>query len=130
MLDTLLSIVFTTLFLTFVTSYLILRVAVSERPYRRLLLFLVIFTPLVAIYAFARALFCPPRLVRYSAELGRIEDEIENERAKVFGGKVIRPSFSEAWRASYLYAIEKSAAAAARLEPSIAKSVCGIAQLR
>jgi hypothetical protein len=125
---TLLTIVFTTLLLTFVTSYMILRTAVPEPAFRRLLLFFVIMTPFVSIYAALRALFLRPKPVRYNIELGQIEDEIECERAKIFGGKIMRPSFSERWQASYLYAVEKSAAAAAKLDPNLASY--GFARLR
>ena len=125
---TLLTIVLTTLLLTFVTSYIVLRAAVPERAFQRLLLFFVVMTPFVAIYAAVRALLCRPKPVRYNIELGHIEDEIESERAKIFGGKIMRPSFSERWQASYLYAVEQSAAAAAKLDPNLASY--GFARLR
>jgi hypothetical protein len=125
---TLLTIVFTTLLLTFVTSYIILHAAVQERAFRRLLLFFVVMTPFVFVYAALRALFCKPKPVRYNIELGQIEDEIESERAKIFGGKIMQPSFSQRWQASYLYAVEKSAAAAAKLNPDLA--AYGFARLR
>ena len=83
-----------------------------------------------AIFALAKALVLRPKPIRYSVELGKIEDEIESERADVFDSKVMRPSFSERWRTSYLYAVEKSAVAAAKFDPSLASSLCGIAQLR
>src|SRR5437879_5719442 len=107
---TVLTLALTTLFLTFVTSYVILRVAVSERPFRNLLLLFVILTPPVALFAFIEALFVRPKPFKYSAELGKIEDEIERERVEIFGGKIIHPSFSQRWEMSYLYAVKKSAA--------------------
>jgi len=130
MLYTLLTIVLITLLLTFVTSYMILRAAIPERHLRRLLLLFVIMTPFIALLALAKALFSRPKLILYSTELGKIEDEIESERAHTFGEKVVRPSFSERWRLSYLYAVERSALAAAKLDPSFGPSVCGISQLR
>lgn len=130
MLYTLLTLTATVLLLTFVTSYMILRVAVSEKPLRRMMLFFVILTPPVALLALAKALFSRQKPPRYNEELGRIEDEIENERVNMFGGKIIRPSFSERWKISYLYAIERSAAAAAKLDPSLNSPLCGISRLR
>jgi hypothetical protein len=131
MLNTLLSVVFTVLVLSFITSYVILRKAVSERSLRRLLLLLVVMTPPIALFAFAKALFFRPKPIRYSEELGRIEDEIESERARTFDGKIVHPSFSSRWRMSYLYAVEKSAAAASKLNPTINASLCsGISHLR
>src|SRR5712664_3926267 len=131
MLHTLLSLVFTVLILTFITSYVILRKAVSERSFRRVLLLLVLTTPPIAIFAFVKALFFRPQPIRFSDELGRTEDEIETERASTFDAKIVHPSFSSRWRMSYLYAVEKSAAAASKLNPSVNSSLCeGIARLR
>lgn len=120
----------TILFLALTASYVVLRATVSDRPLRRLLMLFVVLTPPVAIFAFLRSLFFRPKPIPYSAELGRIEDEIESERASTFGGKIMRPSFSERWKSSYLYAVERSAAAAAKLNPSIDHSLCGIGHLR
>jgi hypothetical protein len=130
MLYTLLTLIATVLFLTFVTSHMILRAAVSERPLRKLMLLLVIMVPPIAVFAFVKGLFSRPKPLRYNEELGRIEDEIESERANTFGGKIIRPSFSERWKVSYLYAVEKGAAAAVRIDPALDHSLCDIAQLR
>jgi len=126
---TLLTLGATILLLTFVASYIIIRGAVSERPLRRLMMLLVIMVPPIAIFAFLKSLFYRPKPVPYNQELGIIEDEIESERANTFGGKIIRPSFSERWKVSYLYAVEKGAAAAVRLDPDIDHSLCGISHL-
>jgi len=110
--------VLTVLFLAIATSYMILRVVAPEPELRKFFLVLIILTPPIAAFAFLRVLFSGPRTIPYSEELGKIEDEIESERATIFGGKIMRPSFSERWKISYLYAIERSAAAAAKLDPS------------
>jgi hypothetical protein len=121
MLYTALTLIGTVLLLTFVSSYIILRAAISEPHWRRMMLFFVMITPVVSVIAFARVLFSHPKPIRYNAELGRIEDEIESERVRTFGGKLVHPSFSERWKMSYFYAVEKSAVAAARLDPSFCK---------
>lgn len=127
---TLLALIGTVLLLTFTTSYMILHAAVPERSLRKLLLLCVIMTPPIAVLAFVRVLFSRPKPIRYSAELGRIEDEIESERASTFGGKILRPSFSERWKLSYLYAVEKSVFAAVKLDPTFDRAFCGISHLR
>jgi ABC-type sugar transport system permease subunit len=114
MVYTLLSVLFTTLLLTFVTCYMILRVAVSVRPLRRMLLFFVFVTPFAALVALVRVIFGKSEPIRYNLELGRIEDEIERERIRTFGGSPMHPSFSHRWQKSYIYALEKSASAAAK----------------
>jgi hypothetical protein len=86
-------------------------------------------TPPITIFAFIKGLFGRRKPLRYNGELGRIEDEIEQERARTFGGKVMRPSFSERWKISYLYAVEKSAAAAVKLDPTLSNSLCGLGNL-
>jgi len=130
MLYTLLTSIATTLILAIVASYIILCMAISERIFRRVFLFVIIVTPLISIVALLKALFSSPKPLRYSEELGRIEDEIESERVNTFDDKIVHPSFSYRWRMAYLYAIERSAMAAAKLDPSISVSLCGISRLR
>jgi hypothetical protein len=67
--------------------------------------------------------------VRYNGELGKIEDEIEEERVRTFGGKVMRPSFSERWKASYFDAVQKSATTAAKIDPGLSNSLCALHNL-
>jgi hypothetical protein len=129
MLYTLLTLAATVLLLTFVTSYMILRAAISERSLRKLMTLLVMMVPPIAVFAFVTGIFSRPKPIRYNEEIGRIEDEIERERASIFGGKIVRPSFSERWKLSYLYAVEKSAAAAVKLDPALDRSLCGITRL-
>lgn len=118
----------TVLFITFVMSYAILRKAVADKSLRRVLMVFVILTPPIAVFALVRGLFVRPKPIRYVEEIGRIEDEIETERASLFGEKVMHPSFSQRWKLSYLYAVQKSTAAAVRLDPSLQHSLCGIPQ--
>jgi hypothetical protein len=116
---TLLNIIGATLALTIVSSFVILHAAVQDKTLRKLLRFFVIITIPIAILAIIKTIFFRTKTIPYSAELGKIEDEIEKERAKNFGCNVINPSFSEQWRVSYMYALEKGAAAAARIDPSL-----------
>jgi ABC-type sugar transport system permease subunit len=127
MVYTLLSVLLTTLLLTFVISYMALRVAVAERPLRRFLFFFVLLTPVAALVALFKAVFGRPKPLRYVEEYGLIEDAIERERIELFGGKPIHPSFSHRWQKAYFLAIEKSAAAAAkRFGPAVGPAFCGI----
>ena len=105
------------LLLTLLTSYVLVREAVSDKVLRKILLLSVFLTPPLTVWAFLRFLFVRPKPVPFSGELGRIEDEIENERAITFGGKVLHPSFSERWRLSYMYAVQKTAF---KLDPPMA----------
>ena len=130
MLYTLLTSIATTLLLTIVASYIILRMAISEPTFRRFFLFVIIVTPVISIAALLKALFSTPKPLRYVEELGRIEDEIESERVSTFDDKMVHPSFSNRWRMAYLYALEKSAVAAAKLDPSFRPPLCGISNLR
>lgn len=128
MLSALLTIVITTLIVTYLTSYVMLRKAVSNGPFRRILMLFVFITPFIVVFAAIKALFfSKPKPLRYSADLGRIEDQIEAERAQIFETEIIHPSFSYRWKMSYLYAVEKSAAAASHI-PAIGDSLCGISQ--
>jgi hypothetical protein len=128
MLYTALTLIGTILFLTFVSCYVVLRIAVPKGPLRTVMLLFVALTPFVAIPAFLKALIFGTKPMRYNAELGAIEDEIEQERVQIFGGKAMHPSISQRWRASYVYAIEKSAMAAAKIDPALSASLCGLAR--
>ena len=120
----------TVLFLTFVMSYAILRKAVADKSLRRVLMLFVIMTPPIAVFALVRGLFVRPKPLRYVGEFGKIEDEIETERASIFGEKIMHPSFSQRWKLSYLYAVQKSTAAAVKLDPGLQHSLCGTSQSR
>ena len=120
----------TVLFLTFVMSYAILRGAVKDKSLRKVLMVFVVLTPPIAVFALLRGLFARPKPIRYNEEIGKIEDEIETERANIFGERVMHPSFSQRWKLSYLYAIEKSTAAAVKLDPELQHALCGIPQSR
>jgi ABC-type ATPase with predicted acetyltransferase domain len=131
MIYALLSILFTTLLLTLAVSWMFLRSAVSDSALRKLLLFFVFVTPFAAIIAFVRAIFGRPKPIRYNAEYGEIEDQIERERLQVFGGRMVHPSFSHRWQKAYLQALEKSATAAAkRIFPSSNPVFCVIQNRR
>lgn len=114
MVYTLLNILFATFLLTLATSYMILHAAVSGRELRRMLLFFVFLTPFAALFALIKVIFSKTQPIRYNLELGGIEDEIERERVRIFGGPQMQPSFSHRWQKSYIYALEKSASAAAK----------------
>lgn len=119
----------TMLFLTLATSYVVLRLAGFEGAVRKLLLFFVVMTLPVAIYAVIRGLFVRPKPIRYREELGKIEDEIESERSATFEEMILHPSFSQRWKMSYLYAVEKNVIAAAKFDRTGNDSLCGIAHL-
>ena len=117
MLYTLLIIVASILFFSFATGYILMREAVKDKNLQKILVVCLLLTPPLTLWAFLRFLFVPPASVPFSEELGRIEDEIEVERARTFGGKMVHPSFSVRWKASYMYAFQK---AASKIDPPLA----------
>lgn len=122
---TLLSIIFTTLLLTLIVSYVVLRATAASIPLRRLFLFFVVLTPFAAAIALFKAIFGRSQPIRYNADYGSVEDEIERERVQIFGGRVMQPSFAHHWQRSYLLALEKSALAAAKkFGPVVDPSYC------
>ncbi len=112
--------VLSVLLLAFLTSYIVVREAVPDKGLRKILLVFVLLTPPLTVWAFLRFLFARARPPGFSEELGRIEDEIESERVRTFGGKALHPSFSERWRLSYMYAVQK---AASKLDPPLASAL-------
>ena len=127
MLYALLTTAATILVLTFVASYVIISMATADRSLRGVLLVSVIVTPFVALFSFVRVLLFGSKPVPYSEELGKIEDEIERERASDFDDKIIHPSFSHRWRMSYLFALERAAKKVA--QRSVRAPLCGASRL-
>lgn len=89
--------------------YVLAKASISDKDLRRLFLIIGWITPVLAIWALVRAAFTKPVTLAYREELARIESEIETERVQMFGGRAIKPSFSENWRAAYLQSLANAA---------------------
>ncbi len=104
-----LSVLLAAYIIIFLIVYVLAKTSVYDKDLRLLFLIIGWITPVVAVWALAKAVFVKPVALPFREELARIESEIEAERAQIFGGKAIRPSFSEKWRAAYLESLANAA---------------------
>ena len=77
------------------------RAAIRDKSPRLFFMFLGLAMPFIFLYAAVRTLFSERRMIPYDGELARVEDEIEAERVRLFGGDVTCPSFSTQWEKAY-----------------------------
>lgn len=87
------------------------RRVVSDRELRKMFLFVILSTPVVAVVTVVYAILGPGRMKPkpVSFELADIEREIEAERISVYGGSPIRPLFAEVMQNAYLRSLSRAA---------------------
>lgn len=117
--------------LLFLITLAVVRVAIPERGVLLLLVVLSLSVPIITAWALIKSLIGKPEPLRYSEELGRIEDEIEAERVRIFGGNSVSPSLSEHWKAAYLQHLATTATKVERLvgshhQSSLFQSGCSV----
>lgn len=90
-------------------GYLLARITIQDKELRKLFVILGFLVPPIAVWAIIKTCSGHIQPFGYSEELARIEDEIEAERVAIFGGKPLKPSFSENWKVAYLRLLAKAA---------------------
>ena len=98
--------------------------AVQDKIFRGIFIAIALAMPIVALYALITAAFSEKTIPRFEEEIARVEDEIESERIKIFGGERICPSFGKRWEIMYESYVETLAIQAAKASDKIA-SVAG-----
>ena len=76
-------------------------VAIENKGVRTVFIVLGIVMPAIFLYAAVASLFSRKPMLRYNEEMARVEDEIETERIRIFGGERTHPSFGERWKSTY-----------------------------
>jgi hypothetical protein len=105
------------IFVTVAVSYLLVtsvacvlaHLLISDRSVRKLFAIVGVLVPPLAIWAILRTILKGHTSPKYSDQLALVEDEIEAERVAIFGGELLKPSFSEKWRSSYMYSLARAA---------------------
>jgi hypothetical protein len=80
---------------------------VDSKGFRLAFIVLGFTMPLIFVYAAISSLFNPKPMPRFDKEMAGIEDEIETERIRIFGGERICPSFSDHWQKAYQVYLER-----------------------
>lgn len=92
------------------TVYVTARVAIPDREFRKVFFRVGAILPFIALVAVVKtAVRRKPSQICYLEDIAQVEDDIEAERVRLFGGVALSPSFSDRWKASCLRSFEKAA---------------------
>jgi cbb3-type cytochrome oxidase subunit 3 len=95
--------------------------AVDKKGFRLVFIVLGLAMPIIFVYAVVASIFSPRRAPRFNEEMARIEDDIENERIRIFGGERTCPSFSDHWQHAYQLYLEQLVRNAASASQKVAE---------
>lgn len=80
--------------------------AVDDRTFRGLFVLLGLIMPFILLYSVVVSLFVRKSMPHFQVEYAKVEDDIETERLRIFGGERVCPSFGEYWKRMYQAYIE------------------------
>lgn len=89
-----------------VLAVLLAFAAIDSRPLRIAFIFIGVAMPLICAFAVVSTIWSEKRVPRFDEEMAGIEDDIEMERIKLFGGEKTSPSFSQRWEKAYKLYVE------------------------
>jgi hypothetical protein len=84
-----------------VVTFSIVLTVIDNKVFRGLFALLGLVMPLIFLYATVTSIFSRKPMPRFNQEMAGIEDEIEAERVRIFGGEKTCPSFSAHWEQAY-----------------------------
>ena len=84
-------------------------VAIDSKAFRLVFIVLGAVTPAMFLYALVATFVAPKPVPFFQEEIANVEDDIENERVRIFGGQKTSPSFSKRWQIMYEAHLEKIA---------------------
>jgi|SRR5579862_9524000 len=89
--------------------------AIDAKGFRIAFILLGLGMPLLFSYAVVASFFSKKSVPQFNEEMAGVEDDIEVERVKIFGGDKTCPSFSERWLRAYQLYLEKAATASEKI---------------
>jgi hypothetical protein len=95
--------------------YFAIRASIPEQGFRRTLFVIAALLPFVLVIALVRTMFKKVEPRPCPQALREAEKEVDDERVATFGGTAMQPSLTEAWHASYLRSLERTAEGIDRL---------------
>jgi len=102
-----------------IITILMVNSAIDDKMMRRVFWLLGLLMPFIFVYAMFLSLR-NPHVVPYDIELATIEDGIEMERVRLFGGEITCPSFGARWELAYKSSLEKLLHNAAKASEKLA----------
>ena len=100
--------------------------AIANKSVRAMFIILGLVMPIIFLYAVVASLFSHKPTPRFNEEMAGVEDEIETERLRLFGGERTCPSFGDHWERMYQVYLEKVMAKAAKASEHIVSIGTGI----
>ncbi|MGA8212257.1 MAG: hypothetical protein WB799_01595 [Candidatus Sulfotelmatobacter sp.] len=100
--------------------------AIANQSIRVMFIILGLVMPIIFLYALVTSLFSQKPMPRFNEEMARVEDEIETERLRLFGGERTCPSFGDHWERMYEVYLKKVLAKAAKTSEHIVTIGTGI----
>lgn len=94
--------------------------AVDNRGFRSVFIFLGLIMPFLLLYSVLTSLFVRKPMPMFREEFAEVEDDIETERLKLFGGERVCPSFGDHWQRMYQAYLEKIVDRVAKTSEKIA----------
>jgi cbb3-type cytochrome oxidase subunit 3 len=100
--------------------------AIDNKSFRAIFIFLGLVMPIIFLYAAVASLFSRKSMPRFNEEMAKVEDDIETERLRIFGGERTCPSFGDHWERMYQVYLEKLVENAARTSERLVSISTGI----
>jgi hypothetical protein len=94
--------------------------AVNDRGLRSVFILLGLIMPFILLYSVVTSFFIRKPPPTFREEFADVEDDIETERIKIFGGKRLSPSFGDHWQRMYKVYLETLAERVAKTSEKIA----------
>lgn len=94
--------------------------AINNKAFRVIFVILGLAMPGIFLYSAVISLFSRKPMPRFHAEMAKVEDDIETERVRIFGGERTCPSFGKRWEMMYQVYLEKVFSNSARTSEKIA----------
>jgi hypothetical protein len=75
--------------------------AIDNRGFRGVFIILGLIMPFLLLYSVVASLIVRKKMPIFRQEFAAVEDDIETERIKLFGGERVCPSFGDHWQRAY-----------------------------
>jgi hypothetical protein len=103
-----------------IVAVLMVLSAIDNKSFRVIFIVLGLVMPFIFLYAAATSLFARKPMPRFDEDMAKVEDDIETERLRIFGGERTCPSFGDRWERMYQIYLRQLVQQAARTSEKIA----------
>ena len=103
-----------------ILAILMVTSAIDNKVFRLTFVALGLVMPFIFLYSAMTSLFSSKPMPRFNEQIANVEDDIETERLRIFGGERTCPSFGRRWELMYQKYLETLVARAARTSEKLA----------